>query len=145
MKKRESKSEAFSADPFEYEFINAPLGDDGSYDYEEPWYGFSVNKDSEELDYAVEFMKFLAQTEEMNKLAETKGMPSATIDNHDERFQNALHPEKEAGRYVYNSEIGGDVTSAICDCANQFGRGETASVDEVIEAIKERGLNKKQG
>lgn len=145
MKKRESKSEAFSADPFEYEFINAPLGDDGSYDYEEPWYGFSVNKDSEELDYAVEFMKFLAQTEEMNKLAETKGMPSATIDNHDERFQNALHPEKEAGRYVYNSEIGGDVTSAICDCANQFGRGETVSVDEVIEAIKERGLNKKQG
>ena len=59
MKKRESKSEAFSADPFEYEFINAPLGDDGSYDYEEPWYGFSVNKDSKELDYAVEFMKYL--------------------------------------------------------------------------------------
>ena len=29
-----------------YEFISAPLGDEGSYVYEEPWYGFSVNKDS---------------------------------------------------------------------------------------------------
>ena len=141
MKKRESKSEKFSAEPFEYEFINAPLADDGSYDYEEPWYGFSVNKDSEELDYAVEFMKFLAQTEEMNKLAEIKGMPSAAINSNDERFQNALHPEKEAGRYVYNGEIGGNVTGAICDCANQFGYGEFSSVDEVIDAIKERGLN----
>ncbi len=38
MKKRESKSETFSAQPFEYEFVNVPLGDDGVYDYEEPWF-----------------------------------------------------------------------------------------------------------
>lgn len=89
-------------------------------------------------------MKFLAQTEEMNKLAETKGMPSAAINSNDERFQNALHPEKEAGRYVYNGEIGGDVTGAICDCANQFGRGELTSIDEVIHAVKKRELNQNQ-
>ena len=138
IKKREAKSEAFTANPFEYEFINAPLGDKGVYDYEEPWYGFSVNKDSDQLEYAVEFMKFLAQPEELNKMAEVKGMPSVTLKNDDVRFQNALNPEKEAGRYVYNSEIGSTVTSAICDSANQFGRGEIGSVDDVIKAIKER-------
>lgn len=33
MKKRESKSAAFSANPFEYEFTFAPMGDNGVYEY----------------------------------------------------------------------------------------------------------------
>ena len=140
MKKRESKSEAFTAEPFDYEFINAPLGDEGTYDYEEPWYGFSVNKDSDALDYAVEFMKFLAQPEELDKLAEVKGMPSVTLQNTDPRFEKALGAQKTAGRYVYNGDIGGTVTSAICDSANQFGRAELKTVDDVIQAIRDRGL-----
>ena len=138
MKKREAKSETFSAEPFEYEFIDAPLGDEGVFDYEEPWYGFSVNKDSEDVDYAVEFMKFLTQEEELNKLAEIKGMPSVTINNQDERFANALYPEKEEGRYVLNGDMDVSVTSAICDSANQLGHGELGSVDDVIEMIKGR-------
>ena len=138
IKKREAKSEAFSAEPFEYEFIDAPLGDEGVFDYEEAWYGFSVNKSSEEIDYAVEFMKFLSQAEELDKLAEIKGMPSATLNNQDDRFVNALDPEKEEGRYVLNGELDAGVTGAICDSANQMGRGELQSVDEVINAIKER-------
>lgn len=138
MKKREAKSENFSAAPFEYEFIDAPLGDEGVFDYEEPWYGFSVNKDSEDVDYAVEFMKFLTQEEELNKLAEIKGMPSVTVNNQDERFANALYPEKEEGRYVLNGEMDVSVTSGICDSANQLGHGELGSVDDVVEMIKGR-------
>ena len=61
MKKRESKSETFSANPFEYEFLYAPLGDKGAYAYQQPWYGFSVNKDSEEKEIAVEFLHFMMQ------------------------------------------------------------------------------------
>ena len=38
MKKRESKSETFSANPFEYEFLYAPLGDKGAYADQQPWY-----------------------------------------------------------------------------------------------------------
>ncbi len=138
MKKRESKSEKFSAEPFEYQFIDAPMSADGAYVYEEPWYGFSVNKDSEDLDYAVEFMKFLAQKDELNKLAETKGMPSVTLENSDERFDAALNPEKEAGRYIYNGEFKSAVTSYICDTANKMGREEITTVDEAINTIKER-------
>lgn len=60
MKKRESKSEAFSAEPFEYEFMYAPMGDNGVYAYMQPWYGFSVNKDSDQKELAVEFLRFMA-------------------------------------------------------------------------------------
>ena len=40
------------AAPFEYEFLYALLGDSGAYAYLEPWYGFSVSKDSDEAELA---------------------------------------------------------------------------------------------
>lgn len=137
MKKRESKSETFTAAPFEYEFVNVPLGDDGVYDYEEPWYGFSVNKNGDNVDYAVEFMRFLSQEDELNKLAEIKGMPSVTTNNNDIRFNNALNPEKCAGRYVYDGQLS-SVNSIICDTANKMGYGDITTVDEAIDMIKGR-------
>lgn len=136
MKKRESKSEEFTADPFEYEFCNVPLGDEGGYDYEEPWYGFSVYKNSDNIDYAVEFMKFLSTEEELNKLAEVKGMPSVAINSNDERFANAVHAENSMGRYVLNGKMDPEVTAAIANAANKFGRGEYADAEAVIEDIK---------
>ena len=36
----------FSADPFEYEFMYAPMGDGSVYEYVELWYGFAVKKES---------------------------------------------------------------------------------------------------
>lgn len=137
MKKRESKSETFAASPFEYEFVNVPLGDDGVYDYEEPWYGFSVNKNGDNVDYAVEFMRFLSQESELNKLAEIKGMPSVTTNNNDIRFNNALNPEKCAGRYVYDGQLS-SVNSIICDTANKMGYGDITTVDEAIDMINGR-------
>lgn len=138
MKKRESKSEAFTAEPFEYAFVNVPLGDGGVYDYEEPWYGFSVNRNSDETDYAVEFMKFLMTKKELNKLAEIKGMPAVTVENEDARFEDALNPVKSAGRYVYNGGLSSGVTGVIADAGNQLGHGDITGIDAAIEAIKNR-------
>ena len=137
MKKRESKSEAFSAAPFEYEFLSVPLGDDGVYTYKEPWYGFSVNKNSSQLDYAVEFMRFLAQEEELNKLASIKGMPSVTVHNEDERFLNVLNPTKEAGHYTTNGNLKDGITATIANTANQMGKGNLATAEDAVAAIKE--------
>ena len=44
MKKRESKSETFSANPFEYEFLYAPLGDKGAYAYQQRGMDFRSTK-----------------------------------------------------------------------------------------------------
>lgn len=136
MKKRESKSETYSAEPFEYEYVNVPLGDEGCYDYEEPWYGFSVNKDTDEKEYALEFLNFLCREDELNKLAEFKGMPSAAANSSDARFEKALKAENITGRYVLNGDMDLSVTAVICNTANGFGRGDYASVEEAVDAIK---------
>ncbi len=86
MRKRESKSEAFKANPFEYAFIFPPMGDKGAYEYMEPWYGFSVNQNSDTLDYALEFLRFLSTDNELNTLASVKGVPSIVDDLEDTRY-----------------------------------------------------------
>lgn len=136
MKKRESKSDAFTENPFSYAFVNVPLGDQGVYVYEEPWYGFSVNKQSAHKDYAIEFMNFLSQEDELDKLAEIKGMPSLTIHSDDARFDAVLHPDKLEARYVLDGDMASSVTGTIADTANEFGAGEFSSASEVIESIK---------
>lgn len=136
MKKRESKSESFAANPFSYKFINAPMGDKGSYVYAEPWYGFSLNKNSKNKEYAAEFLRFLAGTDELNKLAEVKGMPSATVNSTDETFSDALNPKKIEASYIYNGDLANGVTGSIANTCNQMGAGSIKSVDEAISTIE---------
>lgn len=138
MKKRESKSEAFTADPFTYKFMYAPLSDQGAYDYEEPWYGFSVSRNSDNVDYAVEFLQFLMTEEELNKLAEVKGMPSVAKNSSDERYNLAIHPEKIDQQYIYDGTIRSGVTSAVADISNEFGNGQLKSVEEAVQALQKR-------
>lgn len=78
--KRESQSEAFSANPFTYSFIAAPVSEDGAYLLDDPNLQFAVNKECENLDMTNEFMRFLLSTEEMNKIAAIKRMITTTKD-----------------------------------------------------------------
>ncbi len=78
--KRESRSEAFIASPFKYTFVPIPMSDEGSYFLDIPNLQFSVNKDSQNLDMANEFMRFLISSEELNKMAQKKGLMSPTKD-----------------------------------------------------------------
>ena len=79
-KKRESQSEAFTANPFEYVFVPIPLTDDGAYFLDMPNLQFSVNKNSANLDMAKEFMRFLVDSQELNAMAQNKGLVSPTKD-----------------------------------------------------------------
>ena len=78
MKKRESKSEVYTANPFEYEFLYTPDGTTGTYGYSEPWYGFSIYKDSDDIEVAEEFLRYMAQESNLNAMADIKGLPSVT-------------------------------------------------------------------
>jgi len=78
--KRESRSEAFIASPFSYTFVPIPLSDDGAYFLDMSNLQFSVNKDSKNLDMANEFMRFLITSEELNRMAQKKGLVSPTKD-----------------------------------------------------------------
>ena len=79
-KKRESRSEAFIANPFAYTFIPVPMTDDGAYFLDMPNLQFSVNKESKNLDMANEFMRFLVTSGELNEMAQNKGLMSPTKD-----------------------------------------------------------------
>lgn len=129
MKKRESKSEAFSASPFEYAFIDVPMGDDGVYEYVEPWFGFSVNKNSDDYDYAVEFIRFLAQEEQLNTLASVKGVPTVTNNNTDARYDDMNSQPQVAVRYVNDGTVMNHVKDYFSKEANHLGKGETATAE----------------
>ncbi len=79
-KKRESRSEAFIANPFTYMFAPIPMSDEGAYFLDIPNLQFSVNKDSPNLDMANEFMRFLITSRELNEIAQNKGLMSPTKD-----------------------------------------------------------------
>ena len=78
--KRESRSEAFTANPFKYSFVPIPMSDDGANFLDMPNLQFSVNKDSADLNMANEFMRFLVTSEEFNNMAQIKGLMSPTKD-----------------------------------------------------------------
>ena len=79
-KKRESRSEAFIANPFTYTFAPVPMSDEGAYFLDMPNLQFSVNKESPDLDVANEFMRFLITSRELNEMAQNKGLMSPTKD-----------------------------------------------------------------
>ena len=78
--KRESRSEAFIASPFTYTFVPIPMSDEGANFLDMSNLQFSVNKDSKNLDMANEFMRFLITSEELNRMAQKKGLVSPTKD-----------------------------------------------------------------
>ncbi len=79
-KKRESRSEAFIANPFTYTFVPIPMSDEGASFLDMPNLQFSVNKNSSNLDVANEFMRFLITARQLNEMAQNKGLMSPTKD-----------------------------------------------------------------
>lgn len=136
MKKRESKSESFQANPFEYTYIYAPLGDKGAYAYSEPWFGFSVNKDSDAYEYAIEFMRFLATRDEINKIADVKGVPSIAKEKTDVViYRDVLNPGKVEMECVNDGTITQPMISDWYTCMNRYATGEYTTAREAVEAF----------
>ncbi len=88
--KRESKSEAFSANPFKYRFFTAPAGDDGGYFINSISICFSVNKNSQNLDMANEFMRFLISNKELGNMASLKRLITPVDDFSADEVYSAL-------------------------------------------------------
>lgn len=138
MKKRESKSEAYTANPFDYEFMYVPTGDDGVYEYIEPWFGFSVNKNSDNYDYAVEFLRFLAQEDQLNTIASVKGVPSIAKHSNDDRYAPLESTEKVQQRFVNDGTVLNHMKDYFSQEVENLGQGKTATPEEAARAYVER-------
>ncbi len=88
--KRESKSDAFSANPFKYRFFTAPAGDDGGYFINSISICFSVNKNSRNIDMANEFMRFLISKKELGNMAGLKRLITPVDDFSADELYSAL-------------------------------------------------------
>ncbi len=104
-KKRESLSDQFTKNPFQYVFVPIPMADEGAYFLDIPNLQFSVNKDSKNLEVANEFMRFLVTSQELNEMAKNKGLMSPTKDlSFDSRY--AAFGEIPESRILSPEEIG---------------------------------------
>ena len=137
MKKRESKSETFSANPFEYEFLYAPLGDKGAYAYQQPWYGFSVNKDSEEKEIAVEFLRFMMQEKEIDEMASIKGLPSVAENGTDEWYAGLRDAKSIEASFINDGSVPDSIRVALEQVCNDFGAGVYGNANEAVQAFVE--------
>lgn len=135
MKKRESKSESYSANPFEYEFCYAPLGENGVYAYTEPWYGFSVNKDSDEKELALEFMRFMTCSDQIEQLASIKGMPAVNKDAVDERYPAIKNITNVEASYTSDGTIPGTVWGMFAAVCMDYSKGEYTTPEEAAKAF----------
>ena len=133
MKKRESKSETFRTAPFEYEFLYAPLGDSGAYAYLEPWYGFSVSKDSDEAELAVEFLRFMSTR--LDEMAGIKGLPSVAADSADERYAGIRHTDAAEFSFTNDGRITETVRNAFQQVCGDLGAGVYATAGEAVLAF----------
>lgn len=101
-KKREPLSEAFTSKPFKYSFWAVPVMEKGGAVLEVPSIEFSVNKNSQNLEMADEFIRFLLRTEELNNIAKIKRLITcSTVFSYDDVFAPI-----EKAEQLYQLEIG---------------------------------------
>ena len=133
-KKRESRSEAFIASPFTYTFVPVPMSDEGAYFLDIPNLQFSVNKDSQNLDMANEFMRFLVTTEELNRMAQNKGLMPPTKDLSFNSMYAAFGAVPESR--ILSPEVFGLTDDAVIQFRQAMYRVVTGemTIDEAVSA-----------
>ena len=88
MKKRETKSEAFMANPFEYEFVSLPIVNETPALSIDGVQGLALVSGAKNEEWAKEFMRFVCTRTELERMADVKGMPKR-------------HRGKQRGRTFY--------------------------------------------
>lgn len=132
-RKRESKSDAFTANPFEYSFHVFPIGDDGGYFLNAPTIYFAVNKNSANLDMANEFMRFLTSSGELENMAEIKRIITPTNNFSFDKVYSSLAdiPADRAFNYT-ETNINDEITTAFKKAAYNVANG-IMTIDEALE------------
>lgn len=137
MKKRETKSEKFTSSPFEYEFVSLPISTDEPALSISSFGGLSIVQGSKNEEWAKEFVRFLCSSEEINKMAETKGVPSV-ISSSDKRFDMLVAiPENRRIDPAFVSDLSftdESFSSTLCVIAT----GEVKTVEEAEKYYEER-------
>jgi len=143
MKKRETKSEAFTKNPFTYEFCVLPVTDYGTTALVSVWDSFSILKNSDQTDLAKEFLRFLVSRKELNQMAQIKGLPTAVDGgNDDTRFTSLNSIPEDKKMYSNEIRLSTAVTAAYKKYASMVAEGK-CSVDEAVSGFPQEIGNSK--
>ena len=133
-KKRESQSEAYTKNPFEYSYIPIPLTEEGGYFMDSPSIEFSVNKGCKDLDMTNEFMRFLVSKSELNAMASLKRLVTPTKEL---TFDPVYAPfAKIPSSRTFSPEVLGikdQLTVQIRNAAFKVGKGQM-TIDEAVNS-----------
>ncbi|MCI2048556.1 MAG: ABC transporter substrate-binding protein [Lachnospiraceae bacterium] len=141
MKKRETKSEAFTKNPFTYEFCILPVTESGTTALVSVWDSFSILKNSDQTDLAKEFLRFLVSKKELNQMAQIKGLPTAVDGgNGDSRFTSLNSIPEDEKMYSNEINLSTAVTSAYKKYAILVAEGQ-CSVDEAVSGLPQEIRN----
>lgn len=133
--KREKKSEAFTAHPFKYSYHPVPSTKEGGYFLNLVSIGFAVNKNSQNLEMANEFMRFLVTPGEMNRMAQAKRMVTPCTDMSLDGVYAAFGG-MDVSRVINISELGlADTPDAQVRKAGWQVSNGTMTVDEAVAAF----------
>ena len=133
--KRQSRSEAFTAHPFNYSFYPVPSSEEGGYFLNEVSLGFGVNKNSKNLAMANEFMRFLVSADELNEMAKAKRLVTPCVDMSMDSIYAAFG-KLDAQRIINLADLGLLETAAgqVNKAGKQVSDGKM-TVDEAIAAF----------
>lgn len=130
-KKRELKSEHFQSFPFVYRMYPTPVTKEGGIFISNPGFSLAVNSKSNQLDVTNEFMRFLAQTKELNNLANIKRLIPVTKNFSSDDFFAQM--DKGVKVYANKSRILDEALIQIREDCYNIGNGNI-TVDQAVEA-----------
>ena len=133
-KKRESQSEAYTKNPFDYTYIPIPLTEEGGYFMDSPSVQFSVNKDCKDLEMTNEFMRFLVSKQELNSMASLKRLVTPTKEL---TFDKVYAPfAKVPTSHTFSPEVLGikdPLTVQIRNASFKVAKGQM-TIDEAVNS-----------
>jgi len=133
--KRESQSEAFTANPFRYSFQPVPSTEQGGYFLNSISLGFAINGNSANLEMAKEFMRFLVNADELNRMAKAKRMVTPCNEMALDDIYAAFG-QLDASHVINQSELGLDDApdQQVRKAGWQVSNGNM-TVDEAVSAF----------
>ena len=131
-KKRELKSEHFQKNPFTYRIYPTPITKNGGIFIRNSGVCLAVNSKSRQLEVTNEFIRFLAQTKELNNLANIKRLIPITNNFSSDDFFAPM----EKGEKVYANSLGilDEASIQIREDCYSIANG-TMSVDQAVESF----------
>lgn len=101
--------------------------------YVKNWANYIFQNDMT-MQEALEFLRFLATKDEINKMAEVKGIPSVAVDGTNaDIYKDVLNPGKTEMNYVNDGSITTVMESGWYTCVNKYITGEFSSSKEALQ------------